>query len=340
VPLGPPPGLAAKHLRDILTQAFAHGDGARALVVFDTQSELAELLSAGYRHCLPGASFIDFDTVTPAFILARFAELRPDDLVVLVQSTSFRLDAYRIRIELFKHGIKVLEHPHLGRMRGEQAIRYVDSLAYDARYYRGVGHALKERIDGASRCEIKSEGASLLFSGGFESAKLNVGDYRGMPNVGGQFPIGEVFTESRDLQAVNGQARIFAFADVNFEVSKPEEPITLVVEAGRVVGTERSTPDFDEVLARIVTDEGAVWLRELGFGMNRAFTQERLVKDVGTYERMCGIHFSLGGKHNVYKKPGFSRREHRHHVDVFAATTAVTLDDELIFAEGRYTLAS
>jgi hypothetical protein len=40
--------------------------------------------------------------------------------VVLVQSTSFRMDAYRIRIELFKRGLKVIEHVHLSRMPGEQ----------------------------------------------------------------------------------------------------------------------------------------------------------------------------------------------------------------------------
>ena len=81
-----------------------------------------------------------------------------------------------------------------------------------------------------------------------------------------------------------------------------------------------STPEFDEVLAIIRRDEGEVWVRELGFGMNRAFTRERRVDDIGTYERMCGIHLSLGAKHGVYAKPGFKRKDARYHIDVFVVT--------------------
>ena len=50
--------------------------------------------------------------------MATFATLSASDLVVLIQSTSFRLDAFRIRVELFKQSLKVIEHPHLSRMHG------------------------------------------------------------------------------------------------------------------------------------------------------------------------------------------------------------------------------
>ena len=65
----------------------------------------------------------------------RIDLLKPSDLVVLVQSTSFRLDAFRIRIELFKRQLKVIEHPHLGRMSGHEIEYYIDSLAYDPEYF-------------------------------------------------------------------------------------------------------------------------------------------------------------------------------------------------------------
>ena len=122
--------------------------------------------------------------------------------------------------------------------------------------------------------------------------KLNIGDYSQMLNIGGQFPIGEVFTEAQDLEAVNGRVRIFVFGDTSFSVNKLENPITLVVAKGRVIDALDSTAEFDKVLAAITQDEGEVWLRELGFGMNRAFSRERTVTDIGTYERMCGIHLS------------------------------------------------
>lgn len=327
---------AAVHLKAVLDEAFEYTPSQSVVVVFDTDSELSLLLTAAYRLCLPEALFINFNSSTPEAILASFAPLKPFDLVVLIQSTSFRLEAFRIRVELFKRQLKVIEHPHLIRMPDEQVAYYIDSLAYDANYYRGVGRALKAKIDAAPMGLIDSGGEVLTYDSPFESAKLNVGDYSEMTNIGGQFPIGEVFTEAQDLTAVNGRVRIFVFGDTAFSVNKPEQPITLIIEHGQVVGTENSTPEFNTVLANIRKDEGVVWLRELGFGMNRAFTKTRTVNDIGTYERMCGIHLSLGAKHGIYSKPGFKRGEGRHHVDVFVDTHKVMLGDESVYQNGAW----
>ncbi|HEY8888456.1 MAG TPA: hypothetical protein VIM35_08200 [Gallionella sp.] len=302
-------------------------------MVWDAQCDLAIVLTEAYRRCLPDATFIEFDSNAPETVLAEFARLSPGDLVVLIQSTSFRLNAFRIRVELFKRSIKVIEHPHLARMPGAEALLYIDSLAYDRDYFRGVGSALKARIDSAQVGVIDSGGEKLVFSAGFEPAKLNVGDYRNMHNIGGQFPIGEVFTESKDLETVNGRVRISIFGDTAFTVNKPGHPITLVINKGRVTGVIDSTPEFDQVLANIRADEGEVWLRELGLGLNRAFTQDRIVSDIGTFERMCGVHLSLGAKHGSYNKPNIKKTTARHHVDVFAITETVTLDDQVIYRD-------
>lgn len=327
--------LAAKNLQDVVTLALAHTSAHNALVVFDRRCALALGLTEGYRRCLPHARFIDFDTVTAQHIQTCFGALAAGDLVVLIQSSNFRLDAYRIRVELFKLELKVIEHPHLARMQGIQAAHYIAALAYDPTYYRGTGAALKTRIDRAQSARIDSGGAELIF-GPLEPAKVNIGDYRGMTNIGGQFPIGEVFTEARVLESVHGCVRIFVFGDTQFAVNQPVQPITLVVEQGRVTDAHESTPEFDQVLANIRADEGQVWLRELGFGMNRAFAPDRTVSDIGTFERMCGVHLSLGAKHGVYPKTGFKRGVVRHHVDVFAITEAVFLDDENLYHDGAW----
>lgn len=327
---------ASGHLAAILDTVFEHGPAHAALVVYDRATGLACALTEAYRRNLPAARLIDFDTVDAAEVLAAFAALAPGDLVVLVQSTNFRLDGFRLRVELFKRGLKVIEHLHLDRMPGIQGRYYIAGLAYDPAYYRVVGPALKARIDAASSARLDSGGAMLTFASPLEPAKLNIGDYRAMHNVGGQFPIGEVFTEAQDLEAVNGRVRIHVFGDTAFMVNCPPVPITLVVERGRVVAVEDSTAVFDDVLARIRADEGEVWLRELGFGMNRAFSRARRVDDIGTYERMCGIHLSLGAKHGVYPKPGFKRKDARYHVDVFAVTDAVYLDDERVYRDGAW----
>jgi len=327
---------AKKNVSDILALAIEYTPQQKAVVVFDSRCGLAVALTNAYSHCLPAASFIDFDAVTPEFVLAAFKPLASGDLVVLIQSTSFRLEAFRIRVELFKRSLKVIEHLHLSRMPGAQAIDYIASLAYDPAYFRNTGKALKQRIDRANSGVVDSGGERLLFSSTFEPAKLNVGDYSEMRNVGGQFPIGEVFTEAQDLEAVNGRVRIFIFGDTSFMINRPAKPITLVISKGRVIEALDSTPEFETVLANIRADEGEVWVRELGFGLNRAFTQERTVNDIGTYERMCGIHLSLGTKHGSYSKPQFRRKDTRHHVDVFAITEAVLLDDEVVYDDGAW----
>ena len=323
---------AIKNVSGVIDEVFHHNENQEAVVVYDKRSLLSSVLATAYIEAIPKATCIDFDETSPEDVLATLNTLDEYDLVVLVQSTSFRLDAFRIRVELFKRKIKVIEHPHLSRMADDEVETYVDALAYDADYFRGTGRALKAKIDVASKGVIESGGCErLVYNTPFESAKMNIGDYSEMPNTGGQFPIGEVFTEGVDLTALNGRAKVYCFGDVNYRVNKPETPITLIIENGLVVDCENSTPAFDLILSNIRRDEEVVWVRELGFGLNRALTKTRFLGDTGSYERMCGVHVSLGRKHGMYGKPGFKRRDGIYHVDVFIDTDTVTLGDEVVF---------
>jgi aminopeptidase len=335
----PPVSLAetaGKNARSIVRGALEHpSNGASALILSDRQCLLASLLADAYREALPGASALDAAAM-PVEALRAIESLSPGDLVVLVQSTRFFSAEHRFRMGLFDRGLKVVEHPHLGKILESEIPAYVDALAYDSSYYRTVGPALKERIDAAREIRVLGGGGELVYSSRFEDAKLNIGDYRGRRNVGGQFPIGEVFTEAVDLERVAGEIPLFAFGDSDFRVAVPEAPIRLRVEAGVVVEAREAPPDFEAVLAAIRADEEIVRVRELGFGLNRAFTRERRVSDVGSYERMCGVHLSLGSKHAIYAKPGLSKRRTKFHVDVFVAVDRVEIAGEEIFSNGRY----
>ena len=90
------------------------------------------------------------------------------------------------------------------------------------------------------------------------------------------------------------------------------------------------------MLDAIRRDEGEVWLRELGFGMNRALSRERRVNDVGAFERVCGVHLSLGARHGAYKKGHLPHREVRYHVDTFVVTSRVWLDERVVFEHGEW----
>lgn len=328
---------AQQHLSALLSEAFHHTDKENAVVVYDTRSVISTILMQGYKRCLPHAQLIDFDEHKPEEVRAILEALQPSDLVVLIQSTSFRLDAFRLRVELFKLKLKVIEHPHLSRMSEDEASYFIDSLAYDKEYYRHVGRSLQFKIDHAPMGVLDSGGELLVYASPFESAKVNIGDYTGLPNWGGQFPLGEVFTEAQDLRAVHGRVKIYCFGDVTYKINTPETPITLIIEEGQVVGCENSTPAFDLILSNIRRDEGGVvWIRELGFGLNRAFSKTRTVADTGTYERMCGVHISLGAKHGTYGKPGFKRRDGLYHVDVFADTHTFSLGDEVVYRDGAW----
>lgn len=329
-------GIAKKNIIDILSIAFNHTDKHSCIIVFDLRSPLSQLLTSAYLDALPSAIFINFDETISENILKSLTDLKSADLVILIQSTSFRLETFRIRIELFRRQIKVIEHPHLGRMPGLQMQHYVESLAYDPDYYRSIGHALKKKIDHSEKCTIDTGGEYLIYDSKLEVAKLNIGDYSQMTNIGGQFPIGEVFTEAQNLESVHGRARIFCFGDTTHTVNKPDNPITLIIEKGIVSATENSTPTFENVLQKIRADEGQVHIRELGFGMNRAFTKDNIVSDIGTFERMCGVHLSLGKKHDSYVKPGFKRGENKYHIDVFLITESVNIDGEIIYEDGQW----
>ena len=323
---------ASQNITDVLRDVFNHDDSSTALVIYDLDSPLSTLLTEAYRIALPKGIFINFRDTDAEDILSQIDALQAGDFVALVQSTSFRLSAFRIRIELFKKSIKVAEHPHLGRMPTDEEVKlYVNALAYDKEYFHHTGHTLKDMINEAKGAVVHSGDEKLIYKGGFEAAKINIGDYREMKNMGGQFPIGEVFTESTELTSLNGRTNIIAFGDTNYKVNIPPQPITIIIENGQIVNTENSTEEFEAVLDMIRKEENVVWVRELGLGLNRAFSKNNHVSDMGTFERMCGLHLSLGAKHGIYAKEGMKRNSGKFHIDVMIDTDALTIDDTVVF---------
>jgi aminopeptidase len=328
--------LAVRHVGDSLRLVMEHTLSQRAIVLFDENSELAKILTEAYRTVLPNDLALPFYDTPHADTKAAFETLKPGDMVIMVQTESFQIPDYRIRVELYNRNVKVLVHGNLSKVTGDGMDYYIDSLAYDPAYYRGTGYALKARIDQATSASVEGHGATLRIDSGLEESKINIGDFSTLKNVGSQFPIGEVFTEAKDLEQVHGVVYLYAFADLSFRVNVPDVPIKLTIEAGRVTHVEQSCEAFDKVRAQIIEDEGEILVREIGFGMNRAFSRERWVRDVGAFERVAGIHLSLGAKHGVYKKPGMKRREGRHHIDVFPITDCVRIDGEVVYQHGAY----
>jgi aminopeptidase len=311
---------AAKHIHNILKHAIQFTPDQTALVIYDNDAPLTRIVVEGYRANLPAESFLDFATTTAEEILARFESMKPGDLVVLVQSTNFRLNEFRLRIELFKLGLKTIEHIHLSRIDESQFDTYIESLAYDPSYYRPRGKELKRRIDTCTGVIVECPGTTLVYDSSFEPAKLNTGDYAEMKNVGGTYPIGEVFSEPSDLTKVNGEVRIFAYAGKDHKI-REVPAFTAIVRDG--------------ILA-MIEDDSPVHVREFGLGLNRAMGKGKLVNDLTAFERMCGMHMSLGAKHSIYKKPGMPRDAGRYHVDVFIDLSRILIDNKVIYENGDF----
>jgi hypothetical protein len=61
--------------------------------------------------------------------------LPADSIVILVQSTNFRLSTFRIRLELFHLGIHVVEFNHLAYILESEFATFATSLAYNTPEY-------------------------------------------------------------------------------------------------------------------------------------------------------------------------------------------------------------
>jgi aminopeptidase len=321
------------HLKNILTHALQVTADERAVILFDTESDLTKLFTEAYRQVLPDAQFVDIANVTPPDVMRLFEALNPKDAVILVQSTNFRLNEFRIRIELFKRGLKTIEHTHLNRMPAEQLDAYINAFAYDPNYYRPLGNALKEKIDVSQHTVVRCNGTQLTYNGPMEPTKLNTGDYTGMKNIGGTFPIGEVFTEPKDLSTVNGEAMAFAFAGEDHLVQF-HEPFKLIITNG-IVTAPHAPAAFQAILKKIHETEEPI-LREFGLGLNPAMGKHQILFDITAFERQLGLHFSIGAKHTVYAKPGLHRKHGRYHVDVFIDVEQIEMDGKTIYEHGSF----
>jgi leucyl aminopeptidase (aminopeptidase T) len=114
------------------------------------------------------------------------------------------------------------------------------------------------------------------------------------------------------------------------------EPFRIDIKDGIVVSWSENAPQaFLDVIEQVKTNDRTI-IREIGFGLNRAITPDHYVKDITAFERILGMHFSLGEKHTVYKKQGITADKTRFHVDLFPKVTHAYADGVLIYEEGKY----
>ncbi len=256
-------------------------------------------------------------------------------IVILAQSTNFRLSTFRIRLELFHRGIHVVEHNHLAYIPESQFSTFFDCLQYRTDEYVRLEKAFYHLAEKAETTRVQSVNGDILTFWPLEKIRGNTGDYSQSENKGWTFPIGETFTEAIDLKDVNGYCLIDTFPNEDFSISIVE-PFRLEIKDGRVLPSSDFPPAFAKLYDWIVQFEWEVLVRELGFGLNPAPSTTTPLADINFHERKVGVHLSLGKKHGIYGKKLPKLEVQRFHIDVFVALESLYIGDVKIFENGKW----
>lgn len=256
-------------------------------------------------------------------------------IVILVQSTNFRLSTFRIRLELFHRGIHVVEHNHLSYIPEWQFDTVIDSLQYRTDEYVRLENRFMELVENSNNTRVQSVNGEFLTFWPVEKIRGNTWSYINVENKGWTFPIGEVFTEAIELHGVNGRCLVDTYPREDFSVEICQ-PFELVVENGRVLPSPHFPPWFQKLYDWVIQYEWEMLVRELWFGLNPAISTSTPLRDINYHERKLGIHLSLGKKHWIYGKKLPKSETQRFHIDVFIALDSVYIWDTKVYQDSKW----
>ncbi len=327
--------------RNILFQNMRVTD-ERVVLVYDLNSALSKEVSEWYIQNLKerkNTELIDFDQIEKPDLKERLFNLIEWSTVILVQSTNFRLDDFRIRLNLHNAWVWCLEHNHLAYIKDDQIENYADAIEYKTPYYDQLSSALKDKLDNANKLTVETSGNwRLEIEGGFENMKQNTWNYNWKKRWG-TFPIWENFSEAKDFVQVNGEITIYAYPDFNFEVQFCE-PFRIKISESKITCDDQNCPEeFRKLLDKISdSEDGEVFMRELWFGINTWITKQKPLSDVNAFERVTWFHMSLWKKHNIYRKKIHKSIIQRYHIDIFPDIERILIDGEVVFEGEKYVI--
>jgi len=310
------------------------------VLVYDMESPLSTEISKWYISNLKNnknAEIIDFSTANKEDLKAKLLSLQENSTVVLVQSTNFMLDDFRIRLNLNNALVWCLEHRHLAYIYDNEIENYADSIAYNTPLYEELWAKLKNLSDNSkSMTFVCKDGSTLRVEWWFEDMKLNTWNYE-WRNRGWNFPIWENFTEACDFSKVNWELTIYAFPDEKLQVEFCEPFKIKIIESIITCDDPKCPPNFRKILDFIALSENnEVMFRELWFGLNPWITREKPIADVNSYERISWFHISLWKKHQIYRAKMHKSVVQRYHIDIFPDIKDIYIDEQLIFSDDKY----
>lgn len=334
-----------ENLKQIIINFYKIEFKTRFLIIYDTQSELSQILKDAYFQAISeignSVDTYDFFKFDENHLIEDIDEhYVKNDVIIMLQSSSYRVSKFRWRNELCQKGLKVLEHAQLRRIKPEELDTFLDSMKYDYPHQKEICDYLEEKINKSNKIDIISEnGSKAQYLGPMDKCVRNIGEFENQTNWGSRFPIGELITESLDLSTLNGEIEVYAYPNLDQE-TKFTPPFTCKIENGFLT-SHNGEKEFDEIYKLIQTEhpEGKVYVRELGIGLNRFIKRENKISDPISYERQEGLHFSLGMKHGIYAKklwPKYGKKFHqKFHIDVYVNVSEIYIDDILVYTKDK-----
>lgn len=310
------------------------------LLIYDLESPLSRLVANAYIENLKDikSESIDINTVDKDELIKRLWALKEFSTVILVQSTNFRLDNFRIRLQLHNNWVWCLEHNHLQYMKIDEYENYADAIEYKTPYYDELSNKLKEICDNNQTMKFVCHDWSVLnIEWWFEDMKQNTWNYE-WKRRWWTLPIWENFNEALDFYKVNWELSINIYPWMDFQIRKVEKPFKIQIKNSIVTSNDPNTPnEFHELLQLIEASENnEVMLRELGFGLNPNLDDNKQLADVNFFERKAWFHVSIWKKHQIYRKKMHKSVVQRYHIDIFPHIKEIYVWEIKIFDNDKY----
>lgn len=312
----------------------------KVVLIYDLDSTLSKLISYWYIENLksyPNAEIIEFCKYSPIEIKEKILSLEEYCAVIMVESTNFRLEEFRIRMSLQHRNIAWIEHNHLKYIKENETQTYLEAISYQTPYFKEVSNFLKQKVESWKTMKIVSSNWSILeLEWWFEEMKQNTWDFT-LENRYWTYPIWENFSEIIDFSKANWSLFIKAYPWEDLQMIFEENPFEIKIKESLVYVDINKTPiNFLKIIDKIKNDEKEVMMRELWFGLNKAINWSKTLSDVNPFERMSWFHISLWKKHNIYRKKFNKDIVQKYHIDIFPEVKEIYIDDVLVFNKEKH----
>lgn len=252
-----------------------HGNG---------KNNLSAMLGYGYHHLAQSKGLntsILFQEVKKGFmhadghVTAALQQLPQNSIIIVAVSNKIgRLGEDKsFRTFCKEKGHRFLSATGLGDVQNIHFDLFLEAMSVNYKRMKKKGLAIKKEWDKAAKIRVRTDaGTDVIFDVTNMQAIANIGEYH-QPGEGGNMPAGEVYIPPRGQEGVHGKIVIDGSIKTEKGALLMQEPITMIIEKGKVVSMDGPQAALLENTFRIFEDRAKYPERvrlvcELGIGIN------------------------------------------------------------------------